>query len=58
MVDIGVSDQLNTWRNNLINAGKLEASTRPEQVWNTFCSLLDDYVTVLGDTEFKEEDFF
>ncbi|WP_353486184.1 PD-(D/E)XK nuclease family protein [Apilactobacillus xinyiensis] len=57
MVNMGVPDQLNAWRNRLIDEGKLEEASRPEQVWNTFCNLLDDYVTVLGNNEFKAEDF-
>lgn len=31
--------------------------TRPEQVWNVFCQLLDEYVLALGDEPFDRETF-
>lgn len=32
-------------------------ASRPEQVWNTFCQLLDEYVLALGDEPFDESTF-
>lgn len=32
-------------------------ATRPEQVWNTLCDLLDEYVLALGDLEFDLDNF-
>lgn len=57
MTQNGVTDQLLAWRDMAIDAGDLSQASQPEQVWQTFCDLLDEYVTILGDRIFKPEDF-
>lgn len=37
--------------------GLLQESERPEQVWNLFCQMMDEFVENLGDLPFEEEDF-
>ncbi|MHA8138021.1 PD-(D/E)XK nuclease family protein [Lactobacillaceae bacterium Scapto_B20] len=49
LVDNGVADRMQQWRDQSIDAGDLSQAAQPEQVWQTFCDLLDDFVTVLGD---------
>ncbi|MEN3252871.1 PD-(D/E)XK nuclease family protein [Fructilactobacillus sanfranciscensis] len=53
----GVASQLKNWQNQATEAGNLQEAGQAEQVWNQFCSILDDYVTVLGDHEFVMDDF-
>ncbi|WP_461244378.1 PD-(D/E)XK nuclease family protein [Secundilactobacillus muriivasis] len=53
----GVVDQLIAWRDAAIEAGDLVQAGQPEQTWQTFCDLLDEYVTILGDRIFSEPDF-
>ncbi|TPR13234.1 PD-(D/E)XK nuclease family protein [Apilactobacillus timberlakei] len=57
LVNMGVTDQLKAWRKQSIDDGKLVEASQPEQVWQTFCNLLDDFVSILGEREFKLEDF-
>ncbi|UQS84780.1 PD-(D/E)XK nuclease family protein [Apilactobacillus apisilvae] len=57
LVKMGVDDQLKIWRKTSIDDGKLVEAAQPEQVWQTFCNLLDDFVSILGDREFKLDDF-
>ncbi len=45
------------WRDQAIDAGDLVQAGQPEQVWQTFCDLLDEYVTILGDRLFQSQDF-
>lgn len=48
-VQQGVPDQLAKWQRAATNAGNLTLSQEPEQVWNSFCQLLDEYVLTMGD---------
>ncbi|MTV81375.1 PD-(D/E)XK nuclease family protein [Secundilactobacillus folii] len=57
MTDNGVTDQLLAWRDDAITAGDLVQAGQPEQVWQMFCDLLDEYVNILGDRLFQSEDF-
>lgn len=57
MTENGVVDQLMAWRDHAIEAGDLVSAGQPEQVWQTFCDLLDEYVTILGDRLFQSQDF-
>ncbi|MBL1054888.1 PD-(D/E)XK nuclease family protein [Ligilactobacillus agilis] len=41
---------------NLVGINAQDA-TRPEQVWNTLCALLDEYVLALGDQDFSLSNF-
>lgn len=57
LTNAGVVDQLMVWRDQAIDAGDLVTAGQPEQTWNTFCDLLDEYVTILGDRQFVADDF-
>ncbi|WP_429971745.1 PD-(D/E)XK nuclease family protein [Fructilactobacillus sp. Tb1] len=57
LTENGVADQLQEWQTQATEAGNLQEAGQAEQVWNQFCSILDDYVTVLGDHEFVMDDF-
>ena len=51
MEEIGVTNQLQLWQEQLIQQGELEEAREHEQAWNTFILLLDEFVEVLGDEE-------
>lgn len=57
LVKAGVVDQLQQWREETLNEGQVDHSTREEQVWSTFCDLLDEYVEILGDEPVETADF-
>ncbi|MBW1604936.1 PD-(D/E)XK nuclease family protein [Lactobacillus sp. Sy-1] len=58
LVEQGVVDRLKQWRDASVDDGDLSQAAQPEQVWQTFCDLLDDFVTVLGERQaFKLNDF-
>lgn len=57
LINMGVSDQLVNWRNQAIDDEDLVNAGQSEQVWQTFCNLLDDYVSMLGHREFAAADF-
>lgn len=52
LVQMGVVERLDAWRQADIDAGNLQASQAGEQAWATFVKLLDDYVAILGETPF------
>lgn len=58
LTDAGVVDRLQEWRNAAIDAGDINRSNEVEQVWRTFCSLLDECVNILGDQPFVATDFW
>ncbi|PAK59555.1 ATP-dependent helicase [Lentilactobacillus kefiri] len=58
LADAGVIDRLKSWRDDATDAGDMNRSTQVEQVWRTFCSLLDECVQILGDKPFVPEDFW
>ncbi|WP_413628044.1 PD-(D/E)XK nuclease family protein [Fructilactobacillus vespulae] len=53
----GIAAQLEQWQRQATEAGNLQEAGQAEQVWTQFCSILDDYVTVLGEHEFVMDDF-
>jgi ATP-dependent helicase/nuclease subunit B len=57
LIQTGVVEQLKHWRQTSIDHDDLVEAAQPEQVWQTLCNLLDDYVSILGETQFNLEDF-
>ena len=54
----GVEKQLVAWEQAAVEAGELALGQEPQQVWQLFCQLLDEYVLALGDqTPFNLTDF-
>lgn len=49
MEHIGVVKTLEFWRDELTAVGNLEEAEKHEQAWETFVSLLDEFVEVLGE---------
>lgn len=49
MVEIGVVNQIQHWRDQLTSEGHLEEARKHEQAWETFIELLDEFVEVLGE---------
>lgn len=58
LADAGVIDRLESWRDVATDAGDMNRSNQVEQVWRTFCSLLDECVQILGDKPFVPDDFW
>ncbi|MCP9329145.1 PD-(D/E)XK nuclease family protein [Liquorilactobacillus satsumensis] len=57
LVENGIVKRLYEWRDQELAAGNLTEAARPEETWNTFCQLLDEYVVTLGDRKFEIERF-
>ena len=57
MIEIGVVDQIQHWRDQLIEDGALEEARKHEQAWDTFINLLDEFVEVLGDEQWDIDSF-
>ncbi|WP_412989282.1 PD-(D/E)XK nuclease family protein [Pediococcus siamensis] len=57
LIDQGVTQRLKAWRDEAIAAGDLAKGAQPEQTWQTFCDMLDEYVAILGDREFTVANF-
>ncbi|WP_258115559.1 PD-(D/E)XK nuclease family protein [Levilactobacillus yiduensis] len=57
LANAGVPDRLMAWRDQAIDAGDLVKAGQPEQTWGTFCQILDEFHTILGDTPFVQADF-
>lgn len=55
--DLKVPDQMQNWAKDASNAGNLNRAQEPQQVWHTFCNLLDEYVTIMGNDEFNLDAF-
>lgn len=53
LVEAGVEKQLMMWRNQAIAEGQLEAARNHEQTWQALMTLLDEYVTIYGETPFQ-----
>lgn len=49
MVKIGVVEELQIWRDQLIEQGELKEAREHEQAWDTFIVLLEEFVEVLGE---------
>lgn len=52
----GVVTQLQVWRDQALNKGDLVKAAEPEQTWQVFCKMLDEYVTILGQVPFHADD--
>ena len=48
LVNLGVDRQLQRWAEESTKRGQMDLAEQPQQVWNTLCNLLDEYVAVLG----------
>ncbi|KRL00619.1 PD-(D/E)XK nuclease family protein [Liquorilactobacillus capillatus] len=57
LVAQGVPQRLLSWREAALEKGDIEAAARPEQTWDTFCQLLDEYVLTLGKFKFDSGNF-
>lgn len=58
LVQLGVNDQMQRWAKEATHRGQMDLGQQPQQVWNTLCSLLDEYVAVLGQGgDFNLDDF-
>lgn len=53
----GVTQQLLAWRDQALDEQDVPAAAEPEQTWQTFCNMLDEYVAILGDDAFQSTDF-
>lgn len=54
LVDNGVTKRLAAWQKYQSDKN-LDLARQPQQVWATFCQILDEYVQILGDTEVTAE---
>lgn len=55
---LGVDQQLQRWTKEAVDRGQMDLAQQPQQVWNALCNLLDEYVTVLGQSgDFKLDEF-
>lgn len=57
LANAGVTERLMAWRNQAITDGDLVQAGQPEQTWGTFCQILDEFHTILGETPFVQADF-
>lgn len=56
LVEHGVVTQLQAWRDQALDQGNLAQAAEPEQTWQIFCTMLDEYVTILGSVSFQATD--
>ncbi|MFD1319261.1 PD-(D/E)XK nuclease family protein [Loigolactobacillus zhaoyuanensis] len=56
LIKQGVVTQLQTWRDRDLEQGELAQAAEPEQTWQIFCTMLDEYVTILGTAPFRAAD--
>lgn len=52
-----IKKRLLTWRDRAIDDDNIELSRRHEQAWNTFIQLINEYIEVLGDSEWDLDEF-
>lgn len=57
LVEQGVTQRLLSWRDRYLAAGNISQSEEPEQTWQTFVGMLDEYVETLGTKTFNAADF-
>lgn len=48
LIDRGVRDQLLFWRDQLLQANRLEASRQHEQAWDQLMKIFDEWIELLG----------
>ena len=53
----GVDQQLMAWRDQALDHKDVAAAAEPEQTWQAFCNMLDEFVTLLGTEPFELTDF-
>lgn len=53
----GVKKRILTWRDQAIESENIEDSNQHEQAWNTFIKIIDEYIEVLGDSEWSLDEF-
>ncbi len=56
LIEQGVVTQLQAWREQSLATGDLVQAAEPEQTWQIFCTMLDEYVTILGAVPFQATD--
>lgn len=57
LIDNHVDQCLLKWRDRWINEGNLAKAAEPEQAWETFIQMLDEFVEILGDQPFDPTNF-
>lgn len=57
LVRNGVAEQLAKWRHAADKEGDFDAANRPQEVWNTFVGMINEYVDNLGDKSFDSTTF-
>lgn len=57
LVNNGVVEQLKSWQEAALDHDQLQEADQVEQVWNTFCGLLDDFSKFIGEQPFVQDDF-
>jgi ATP-dependent helicase/nuclease subunit B len=57
LIDHGVARQLMIWRDQAITASDLAAASKPEEIWNTFSKMIDEYVLIFGERAFDAKLF-
>lgn len=58
LVNNGVVEVLDSWRQTATEKGDLARASRTEQAWHTFANILDEYVSLLGATTGFDMDEF
>lgn len=58
LIEQGVDRQLLNWRDQALAANQIALAGQPEQTWQTFMTMLDEYVTLLGDQPFELKGFW
>lgn len=53
----GVFDRLGVWQQQAADQNDLTSAGQPEQVVDKFNTILDEYVSVFGDEQFKSDEF-
>ncbi|WP_099221991.1 helicase-exonuclease AddAB subunit AddB [Listeria costaricensis] len=54
---IEAPERLELWRQKAEERGMLELAREHEQAWRQFCSLLDEFVEILGESTLSQNDF-
>lgn len=58
LIEQGIDQQIIRWRDEAISKEQLEKARQHEQLWQTFTTILDEYVETLGDYPFDEATFY
>lgn len=53
----GVKKRILNWRDRAIENDRIEDSNEHEQAWNTFISIIDEYIEVLADAKWSLDEF-